>query len=501
MEIHFQNLGPENWKAQISLAFGCEEEDILKEYPELDKACPWLAVAPAMRDFKGMPGEMVLVHGHPELNIPRVLAIGLGKKSELSPDRMRDAVADGVRKCKKLGVSSILLPETFLANKPGGRERLVEECVCAALLSLYSFTKLKTVKQDDQKDPQWMAIGFSADRVPDGSQAAARRGEISAEAVGLARDLDNMPGNMIYPETLAIHAVKLAQKHGFKCEVFDEARLESEGFGCLLAVGSGSTHPPRLVIIEYAHKDHEQDKPLILVGKGITFDSGGICLKPATNMYQMKCDMSGAAAVLAVVSALARENAQRRVIGLMACAENLPSGQAYRPGDILTSYNGETVEVINTDAEGRLVLCDALSYAQKRWTPSAIIDIATLTGACAVALGKGLAGLFCENSDLVQRIMACGATTGENFWRLPLWESYKEQLKSEVADIKHTAAREGGAITAALFLEHFIKGGELWAHLDIAGVDWSDKSTPLCPEGASGFGTRTLLELARGGIE
>ncbi|WP_301098067.1 M17 family metallopeptidase, partial [uncultured Desulfovibrio sp.] len=191
----------------------------------------------------------------------------------------------------------------------------------------------------------------------------------------------------------------------------------------------------------------------------------------------------------------------RRVVGLLACAENMPDGGAYRPGDVLTAANGDSVEVINTDAEGRLALCDALAWAQKRWTPAAIVDIATLTGACAVALGTGLAGLFCDDDGLAERLAAAGATGGEHFWRLPLWRPYADQLKSEVADIRHTAGREGGAITAALFLRHFVREGELWAHLDIAGVDWNAKATPLCPEGASGFGARTLLELARGGIQ
>ena len=253
--------------------------------------------------------------------------------------------------------------------------------------------------------------------------------------------------------------------------------------------------------LEHAPKGHEQDKPLILVGKGITFDSGGISLKPAANMQQMKCDMTGAAAVLAAIAALAEEDAPRRVIGLLACAENMPDGKATRPGDVVRAASGDTVEITNTDAEGRLVLCDALAYAQKHWTPAAMVDIATLTGACAVALGTELAGLFCDDADLAERISAAGGVGGENYWPLPLWQPYAEQLKSEVADICHTGPREGGAINAALFLKHFVREGVRWAHLDIAGVDWNAKKTPLCPVGASGFGARTLLELARGGVQ
>ncbi len=500
MEIRFQNLGWENWKAGIMLAFSCEGADMLAENPELDKACPWLAVAPALRDFKGKTGELCLLHGHPDLAIPRVLAIGLGSREELTPAALRAATGAAMQKCASLGIESVLLPEPFLSRLPGGPERLVEECVCSALLSLYKFTELKTASADNTTSPQWLAIGFNGDTVPDGGQSAARRGELSAWAVCLARDLDNLPGNRLYPEALAMRADRLAGEYGFSCRVMDENALDEAGMGCILSVGRGSVHPPRLVVLEHAPAGHEQEKPIILVGKGITFDSGGICIKPAAKMDQMKCDMSGAAAVLSVICASARENTPRRVIGIMACAENMPDGRAYRPGDVLDCANGETVEVVNTDAEGRLVLCDALAWAQKNWTPAAIIDIATLTGACAIALGSELGGLFCDDDELAGRIMACGKATGNNFWRLPLWKGYEDQLKSNVADIRNTGAREGGAITAALFLRHFIRKGELWAHLDIAGVDWNAKNDALCPEGASGFGVRPLLDLVRGGL-
>lgn len=501
MEVRFQNLGPERWKGDIMLALACEGEELLLQNPELDKAAPWLAVAPGLRDFKPREGSLALVHGHPELDIPRVLAIGLGKRDDVTPDRVRAAVAAGVQRCRALGVRSILLPEPQLSHLPGGRERLVEECVYAARLALYRFDALKKAPAEDPPAPEWLALGFDGESVPDGGHAAARRGESAAWAVCLARDLANMPGNLLSPALLAERAAALAEASGLACEILDEDALAREGLDCLRAVGQGSARPPRLVVLEYAPAGHEQEKPLILVGKGITFDSGGICLKPAANMHQMKCDMSGAAAVLAALAALAREGAPRRIVGLLACAENMPDGGAFRPGDVLTAANGDSVEVLNTDAEGRLALCDALAWAQKRWTPAAIVDIATLTGACAVALGTGLAGLFCDDDGLAERLTAAGAVAGEHFWRLPLWRPYADQLKSEIADIRHTAGREGGAITAALFLRHFVREGELWAHLDIAGVDWNAKTTPLCPEGASGFGARTLLELARGGIQ
>lgn len=500
MEIRFQNLGPEKWHGAVAIAFGFEDEKLLELNPELDQACPWALVSPALKDFRGKAGEIVLAHGHPDLAVPRLLLAGLGKRADFKPGALRKAMAECMRKIRSLGLQSSLLPEPLLARLPGGRERLLQECVCAALLGLYRYDSLKTARADILPDPAWLGIGFMANADLDALHAAARRGEQDAWAVCLARDLDNMPGNLLYPEMLALKANALAREHGFSCSVLNEAQLDEECLGCLLAVGSGSAHPPRLVFCEYAPAGHEQDKPLVLVGKGITFDSGGLCLKPAQNMCQMKCDMSGAAAVLACIASAAIEKLPCRIVAVMPCAENMPDGAAYRPGDILTSASGETVEVINTDAEGRLALCDALAWAQKKWQPRAIIDIATLTGACAVALGTQLAGLFCENGDLAARLQAAGAVVGENSWPLPLWEPYVELLKSRVADITHTASREGGAISAALFLKHFIKDSQIWAHFDIAGVDWQTGENPLCVEGATGFGARTLLEFIRGGM-
>lgn len=497
MEIKFQNMGPETWKGEIMLYFGLEDEEPLKICPELDLACPWLAVAPALRDFKGVNGEMAILHGHPDLNIPRVLAIGLGKKEKFSLDTLRNATGYAIRKCREGGFKKILLPQPFLERFPGGSPRLVEECVYAALLSLYRFIELKTNTADLPADPLWLAICFNDNENSDACQLAARKAEGEAWATCLARNLDNLPGNILYPETLALRTAALASEYHFSCRIMDENALDEAGMGCLLAVGSGSSHPPRLIFMEYSPENAVNEDPLVLVGKGITFDSGGICLKPPANMWQMKCDMSGASAVLATVCALAREKAPIKVAGILACAENMPDGRAFRPGDVLTCANGETVEIINTDAEGRLVLCDALAYAQKVLKPAAIIDIATLTGACAIALGNELAGIFCENEDLRKEIENRGAIGGENYWHMPLWQSYEKQLASEIADIKHTGAREGGAIIAALFLKHFIKPDTAWAHLDIAGVDWNNKATALCPEGATGFGARTLLEVCR----
>lgn len=500
MDIRFQCNGPAQWKADVMVVLFCKGERLPGVAPCVDAAAPWLAVSPALRDAHGDKDELTMLYGHPDLPIPNVLAVGLGARENVDVHDVRKALGAALRRCRAAGAISVLIPEPVLATLPGGRERLVEEAVYASLLGLYRLSGLKKPVPEEKRDPEWLAVGFEGAFVPDGGQAAARRGERAADAVRLARTLANTPANLLGPADLAEKAQSLAVERGLACTVLNEDDLREQGLRCLLAVGQGSARPPRLVVLEHAPEGHAQEKPLILVGKGITFDSGGISLKPGANMHTMKCDMTGAAIVLSVLAAAAEERTPRRVIGIMACAENMPGGHAMRPGDVPIAANGDSVEIQNTDAEGRLVLCDALSYAQKHWTPAAIVDIATLTGACAVALGQEVAGLFCDDSALRERLQASATLGGEAFWPLPLWKNYKENMKSDVADICHIGPREGGAIHAALFLQHFIQNGVRWAHLDIAGVDWASKTGPLTVAGGTAFGTRTLLELVRGGV-
>lgn len=492
MELTIHELQPEAWQAQVLFAPCFEGEKLAERDTGLDKACPWLAIAPALRDFHAEKDEIAVFYGHPDLPVPRVMAIGLGKREDFSLDRLRNALAAAVRKCDQMILESCLLPVCLLKGFDGGLPRIVEESAYAMLLGFHRFS-LKSEKK--AQSLQQIIIAMS-ENAPD-LAACAKCGEIAAWATTTARELDNLPGNILFPETLALRANELALANGLKCEIMARERLEELGAGCLLGVGQGSSHPPRLIVLEYEPESHAGEKPLVLVGKGITFDSGGLCLKPAANMNQMKCDMSGAAACLTAIVAAARLKVNHRVVAILACAENMPDGGAYRPGDVLTALDGQTVEVINTDAEGRLALADALAYARKFYDAAMIVDIATLTGACAVALGNELAGLFSDDDKLASEITALGAVIGENYWRLPLWRGYRDALKSQIADISHTASREGGAITAALFLRNFVPDAVPWAHLDIAGVDWNSKSGPLCPEGASGFGARTLLELIR----
>lgn len=500
MDIRFQAGGPALWKAPAMLVFACTGEDPAESCPQTAVAAPWFTIAPGRRDFTGAKGELALFHGHPEQSIPRVLAVGLGERDKCTLDIFRKAMASALGRCRELGLEALLLPVPALSKLPGGTTRLVEEAVCGALLGLYRFTALRTPKPDQKADPLWLALGFTETSVPDVEHAAARRGEHAAQAISLARDLANSPPNILTPTTLGEAAQKISREQGLSCTVLDEDKLRELGCNTLLAVGQGSQQGSRLIIVEHAPKGHENENPIILIGKGLTFDSGGISIKPALNMHHMKSDMAGAAAVLGAMQAIGQEDLPRRVIAVLPCAENMPGGNAMRPGDVVTSLSGKTVEILNTDAEGRLALCDALTYAQNNWTPACIVDIATLTGACMVALGLEVAGVFSDDDALAADIQSIGGMVGDPFWRLPLWEGYQENLHSEVADISHMGPREGGAINAALFLKNFVNDGVRWAHLDIAGTDWAFKKTPLAPVGAVGFGVRTLIELVRGGV-
>jgi leucyl aminopeptidase len=312
--------------------------------------------------------------------------------------------------------------------------------------------------------------------------------------VNLARDLVNEPGNVKSPEWLAGQAAAAAAGGGFSCTVLERAELAREGCGALLGVAQGSVREPRLIVLEY-RGGAEGAAPVALVGKGVVFDAGGISLKPAEKMDEMKMDMAGGAAVIATCLAAALLKLPVNLVGVVPAVENLPSGSAIRPGDILTSLSGQTIEVLNTDAEGRLILADALTYA-RRFEPQLVIDLATLTGACIIALGSQASAVLGNNDALVRQLLKAGESSGERLWQLPLWDEYAELIKSEVADVKNSGGRPAGTITAAAFLQKFA-GEYKWAHLDIAGTAWEEKGRPCVPRGASGVGVRLLLEFLR----
>ncbi|MES2570134.1 MAG: leucyl aminopeptidase, partial [Verrucomicrobiota bacterium] len=320
-----------------------------------------------------------------------------------------------------------------------------------------------------------------------------QRGVAVAEATNLAREIGNLPGNLLYPQTLATRAVKMAKENGLTATVLNEARLRAGKFGGLLAVGAGSDRGPRLIVIHHRGGPKNQ-APIALVGKAITFDTGGISIKPAADMENMIFDKCGGMAVLGAMAGIAKLGLKRNVVGIIASAENMPGSSAYRPGDIVTTYDGKFIEIINTDAEGRVVLADAISYARKDCRAAAIVDLATLTGACCVALGEHAAGLWSSDDALQNRILAASRKTGERLWPMPLFDEYHDQIRSQVALIKNSAGRLGGACTAAAFLQTFAEETP-WAHLDIACTAHRDHDRADLARGATGFGVRTLIEL------
>jgi leucyl aminopeptidase len=506
MDIRFQNASGGEWSADCALVFSFEKEAPADFAPDIWDRAPWLGITPGMRDFSGKKSEQSLLYGHPDLPLSRALLVGLGSKEKCALNTFREAVAKALQTCRARSFSSIgiavqnldKIAEVFDQS----RETLIRETVVAAKLALYHLDVYRSEPADGQlPDPARLTFLFSEKETPDPAHKAARLGEAEAAGVILARDLANGPANHVTPEVLAEECRKLARAHGFSYAALDAVQIREKGMGALWGVAQGATHEPRFIILEHCPKGKEQDDPLIFIGKGITFDSGGISLKPPAKMHEMKSDMGGAAAVLGLFRALsemADADTLPRVIGLIPATENMPDGNATRPGDVVTTLSGKTVEILNTDAEGRLVVCDALTYAQQEWKPAVMVDLATLTGACVVALGDYGAGLFTQDKRLRRAALDAADAMGDLVWPLPLWDEYDTYLKSDVADMTNTGPREGGAINAALFLRRFVEKDTRWAHLDIAGPGWVTKAAPTLPvPGATGVGVRMLCRLLR----
>jgi leucyl aminopeptidase len=373
--------------------------------------------------------------------------------------------------------------------EPGVSAQSITE---GSILGLYSFLKHIT-KEPDYKDIEEMILVDRDTASKKDIQQGCDRGKILADATNLARDLVNEPANYMTPTDMAKVAERLATSYGLELTVLDREQIQDLGMGALLGVAQGSDQPPKLIILSYKG-NQKSSETLGFVGKGLTFDSGGISIKPSEGMHEMKGDMSGGAIVMAALSAIAQLKLKVNVTAVVPATENLPSGKALKPGDVLKALNGKTIEVVNTDAEGRLILADALSYASKQGF-SSLVDVATLTGACHVALGDVCSGIFTNNQEWADKVISAGACAGERLWQLPMYEEYKEQNKSDVADIKNSGGRYGGAITAAQFLAEFA-GDKPWAHIDIAGTFYTDKEQGYLVKGATGVCVRTLVNLA-----
>jgi leucyl aminopeptidase len=443
--------------------------------------------------FKGKKDETVVIPGPPNLAASRIVLAGLGKPEAADRRPMQDLGGNLAALLNTAGETEA----TFAIDVDDGAAiDAAEAAACLAFgarLRSYRFDRYRTRQKPEQKP------ALSRLHVAGPAAAAAKRAfqplDKTADAVAFARDLVSEPGNVIYPETLAEEAQKGGEL-GLAVEILDEKKMKKLGMNALLGVAQGSERPPRLVVMEWrgapAERDGKRAAPLAFVGKGVTFDTGGISIKPAAGMEEMKWDMAGSAAVIGLMRALAGRKAKVNAVGIVGLVENMPGGAAQRPGDIVKSMSGQTIEVLNTDAEGRLVLADALWYCQDRFKPELIVDLATLTGAIVVALGTEHAGLFANDDQLANRLIEAGNAVGEKLWRMPLGDAYDREIDSDAADVKNIGGgRNGGSIIGAQFCQRFVNGTP-WAHLDIAGTAWSKKDAATVPKGATGFGVRLL---------
>lgn len=443
-------------------------------------------------DFSGKKNEVLLLYAQGRIPAPRVLVVGLGPREDFSLEAARQAAGTAARRLQDLGLEHAA---TILHGTGAGgleTEAAAQAVAEASILASYRFDHYRSGRKKAKELKALTIVEFDGDKLA-AARRGARNGAHIATATCLARDLANHPGNVATPAYLARTARKIARDAGMRCRVLDESAMKRLGMGGLLGVSQGSAQPARFIILEYNRKTGV--RPLVFVGKGVTFDSGGISIKPGSGMDEMKFDMAGAAAVLGAMQAVAALRVPHYIVGLVAATENLLDGKSVKPGDILRTLSGKTIEILNTDAEGRLILADALAYA-RRYKPSAAIDLATLTGACIIALGHHASGMMGNDEELAALVRRAGEESGERVWSLPLWDDYREQVKSRVADLKNSAGRPGGAITAAALLAEFARDYP-WVHLDIAGTAYSDATRPYIPRGGAGVGVRLLTQFAR----
>jgi leucyl aminopeptidase len=421
-------------------------------------------------EIEGDLGNTLLLHSVENTLCDRILLIGCGKEKDITVNTFYKINHTMVKTLRSTGATEIASYLTEISVKRKDVNWKIKHSIEAIDEALYTFNQLKSKKEESRRPLRKFVFNVNSRGQLMQGELAARQGMAVSSGIHLAKDLGNLPGNICTPSYLAAQAKKLAKQHSkIKTTVLEESDMEKLGMGSLLSVSIGSREPAKLITMEYMTGDKKQ-APIIFVGKGVTFDSGGISLKPGAGMDEMKYDMCGAASVVGVMNTIAELQLDINVIGIIPTVENMPDGLASRPGDIVTSMSGQTIEILNTDAEGRLILCDALTYAEK-FNPDVVIDIATLTGACIVALGAHPAGLLSNHNPLANDLLSAGQTSGDRCWQLPLWDDYQEQLDSNFADMANIGGKGAGTITAACFLSRFTKKYN-WAHLDIAGVAW-----------------------------
>ena len=443
-------------------------------------------------EIKGKLNEITLIHSLGKIEPARVVVAGLGKEKDLDLRRIRGVAAEACRFLRKAGVERVGTIAHGAGTGGIDSEKAVQAVAEGTILGLYTFRKHQTKESEQGEIKEMLIVEQDESKLPQMERGCAK-GIVLAEATNLARDMANEPANYMTPTDMAEVARKVAQDYGLECQVMERDEMEQLSMGALLGVAQGSRQPPKFIILSYKG-DKRSKSALGFVGKGLTFDSGGISIKPSEGMGEMKGDMAGGATVIAAMRALGQLRPKINVTGVIPAAENLPSSTALKPGDILRAMNGKSIEIVSTDAEGRLILADALSYARKLEL-SPVIDVATLTGACRVALGDFCSGAFGNNEELIVKVIKAGEEAGECMWQMPMYEEYKELNKSDVADIKNVGKRWGGAISAAQFLAEFAEDTP-WVHLDIAGTSESDKDKAFLVKGATGVGVRTLVNLA-----
>lgn len=471
MEFSVKNGNPEKQRTACVVLGVYEPRRLAPTAEHLDQATNGYISSLIRRgDLEGKLGQTLLLHNVPNTLCDRILLVGCGKERELGDLQYRRITAKAANTLNDIGAMEAVCYLSELNVKGRDIAWKIRHTVETVSDALYRFDQLKSKKDSARRPLRKLVLSVPGRRELTIGEASIRIGKAVANGVKLAKDLGNLPGNICTPGYLADQAVDLAKRYKtIKTEILNKADMERLGMGSLLSVARGSKEPPKFIIATY-RGGKKDDKPVVLVGKGITFDSGGISIKPAASMDEMKYDMCGAASVLGTLSGVAEMELPLNVIGVIPATENLPGGNASKPGDIVKSLSGQTIEILNTDAEGRLILCDALTYSE-RFNPEVVIDIATLTGACVIALGKHASGLLSNHSPLAHDLLNAAKSSGDRAWELPLWDDYQDQLKSNFADMANVGGREAGTITAACFLARFAKKFH-WAHLDIAGTAW-----------------------------
>ena len=442
----------------------------------------------ASGELSGKSYECTLIHRPPGLAVSKLLVVGAGKQEKFNNAQLRRLAGTAVRHLRARSLHDL----AWLLDDKGMDTEAVQAVVEGALVGDYDADRYRTERNSERRIDR-LDLASGGANVDTAASAALERGRIIAEAQNFTRDLVNEPSNHLTPSDLARHAEKMAAQFGLECAVLGPEEIRALKMGAFWAVAQGSEEPPKLIVLRYAHPSAADSPWVGLIGKGITFDTGGISIKPSENMHEMKTDMAGGATMLGVMRSIAQLKPRARVMAVVPATENMPSGKAFKPGDVITSMSGKTIEILNTDAEGRLVLADALTYAKQQGC-TVLLDAATLTGAVTVALGNITTGVFGWNKEWVNRVLESAAAVGDRMWELPVDDEYRELYKSSIADLANTGGRYGGAITAAMFVGEFA-GDTPWVHLDIAGTRWSNEEKPYLAKGPTGHPVRTLVHL------